>query len=52
MKLQQETSHYHTPATKCIIETEVYPTLSFSFQNHMKLKTDMVGLCITFCKIM
>jgi len=40
IKLQQGTSHYHTPATKCIIKTEVYHTISFSFQNHMKSKTD------------
>ena len=52
IKLQQGTSHYHTPVTKCIIKTKVYPTISFSFQNHMKSKTDMVGLCISFCKIM
>lgn len=51
IKLQQGTSHYHTPATKCITKTKVYPTIQ-SFQNHMKSKTDMVGLCISFCKIM
>jgi hypothetical protein len=46
-KLQQrQATHTATaPVTKHIIKTKVYTTISFSIQNHMKSKTDMVYAC-------